>query len=108
MMFKEEESGFFAGIAAALHTKTNKVAVVNGNRLPVQRLTTSTAYVRCQIMPTRHYGTTAEIIELPAYSGTDVTGADVGGNYIGAFADQATGKGCRRGSVSQRVLTSCW
>ncbi|NMA00825.1 MAG: BMP family ABC transporter substrate-binding protein, partial [Clostridiaceae bacterium] len=40
----------------------------------------------------KHYGTSAEIIELPAYSGTDVTGADVGGNYIGAFADQATGK----------------
>ena len=30
MTFKEQEGGFFAGVAAALSTKTNKVAVVNG------------------------------------------------------------------------------
>ena len=34
MTFKEEESGFFAGVAAALSTKTNKVAVVNGMAFP--------------------------------------------------------------------------
>ena len=30
--------------------------------------------------------------ELPSYAGEDVTGADVGGNYVGDFNDQATGK----------------
>ncbi len=34
MQFKEQESGFFAGMAAALETKSNKVAVVNGIAYP--------------------------------------------------------------------------
>ena len=34
MNFAEQESGFFAGMAAALETKTNKVAVVNGIAYP--------------------------------------------------------------------------
>ena len=34
MMFAEQESGFFAGMAAALETKSNKVAVVNGIAYP--------------------------------------------------------------------------
>jgi basic membrane protein A len=39
-----------------------------------------------------HLGTTAEIISLPSYAGTDVTGTNVGSNYVGDFADEATGK----------------
>ena len=31
-------------------------------------------------------------IELASYAGTDVTNANVGGNYAGDFADEATGK----------------
>ena len=34
MTFQEEQGGFFAGVAAALTTKTNKVAVVNGIVFP--------------------------------------------------------------------------
>ncbi len=34
MTFAEQESGFFAGIAAALESKTGKVAVVNGIAYP--------------------------------------------------------------------------
>ena len=34
MTFAEQESGFFAGVAAALETETNKVAVVNGIAYP--------------------------------------------------------------------------
>ena len=34
MTFTEQESGFLAGIAAALETKTGKVAVVNGIAYP--------------------------------------------------------------------------
>ena len=37
-------------------------------------------------------GAKAEYVELPSYAGTDVTNANVGGNYIGSFADQDTGK----------------
>ena len=32
------------------------------------------------------------MVELPSYAGTDVTGANVGGNYIGTFDDEAAGK----------------
>jgi len=42
MQFAEQESGFFAGIAAAMETTTGKVAVVNGIAYP-SMLTTSTA-----------------------------------------------------------------
>ena len=40
----------------------------------------------------RHYGKNVKIVELPSYSGIDVTGKNVGGNYIGSFVDQANGK----------------
>lgn len=40
----------------------------------------------------KHYSTGVEIVELPSYAGTDVTGKNVGGNYIGSFADIANGK----------------
>lgn len=91
MQFKEEESGFFAGVAAALETKTNKVAVVNGMAFP-SNVNYQFGFMSGVEYANKHYGTKAECIELPSYAGEDVTGANVGGNYIGAFADQATGK----------------
>jgi basic membrane protein A len=91
MQFKEEESGFFAGIAAALETKTNRVAVVNGIAYP-SNVNYQWGFMSGVNYATKYYGTRAEIVELPSYSGTDVTGAAVGGNYIGDFADEATGK----------------
>ena len=88
MTFSEQESGFFAGVAAAMETKTGKVAVVNGM-----------AYVNYQYgfmsgvnYANKHYGTTAQCVELPSYAGVDLAGTNVGGNYIGDFADEATGK----------------
>ncbi len=91
MMFKEDESGFFAGVAAALHTKTNKVAVVNGIAFP-SNVNYQYGFMSGVNYANKHYGTSADIIELPAYAGTDTAGANVGGNYVGAFADQARGK----------------
>ncbi len=91
MMFKEEESGFFAGIAAAMHTKTNKVAVVNGIAFP-SNVNYQFGFMSGVNYANKHYGTKAEVIELAAYAGTDVNGVNVGGNYIGGFADQAKGK----------------
>ncbi|MBR1437499.1 MAG: BMP family ABC transporter substrate-binding protein [Synergistaceae bacterium] len=91
MTFKEEESGFFAGIAAALSTKTKKVAVVNGIAIPTN-VNYQYGFMSGVNYANRHYGTDAEIVELPSYSGIDVTARDVGGNYIGSFVDQANGK----------------
>jgi basic membrane protein A len=91
MIFQEEESGFFAGIAAALETKTGKVAFIGGMPFPSvvnyhYGFNSGVNYANA------HYGTNATIVELPSYSGTDVVGTVVGGNYVGGFADEATGK----------------
>lgn len=89
--YAEQESGFFAGIAAAMETKTGKVAVVNGIAYPSNvnyqyGFEAGVAYANAKL------GTAAECVEIDSYAGTDVTGANVGGNYIGDFNDPATGK----------------
>lgn len=91
MTFREEEAGFLAGLAAALETKTGKIAVVTGIAFPSnvnyqQGFETGVNYANQQ------YGTKAELIELASYAGTDNKGNNVGGNYIGNFSDEATGK----------------
>ncbi|MDR0838312.1 MAG: BMP family ABC transporter substrate-binding protein [Oscillospiraceae bacterium] len=91
MTFKEQESGFFAGIAAALETKSEKVAVVNGIAYPSNvnyqfGFEAGVAYANAKL------GTSAEVIEIAARAGQDVTGANVGGNYVQDFGDEATGK----------------
>ncbi len=91
MKYKEEEGGFLAGIAAALTTKTNKVAVVNGIAFPTN-VNYQYGFMSGVNYANKNYGTKAEIVELASYSGTDVTGKNVGGNYIGSFIDQANGK----------------
>lgn len=91
MLFAEQEGGFFAGVAAALETKTNKVAVVNGVAFP-SNVNYQFGFESGVNYVNEVYGKNVEILELPSYAGTDVTGANVGGNYVGDFADEATGK----------------
>ena len=91
MTFKEQESGFAAGIAAALETKTGKVAVVNGIAFP-SNVNYQYGFESGVNYANKHLGAKAEIVELASYAGTDVTGANVGGNYVGNFNDEATGK----------------
>ncbi len=91
MTFAEEESGFFAGMAAALETKTNKVAVVNGIAYP-SNVNYQYGFESGVNYANAMYDKTVEFVELSSYAGTDVTGANVGGNYAGSFADEAAGK----------------
>lgn len=91
MTFSEQESGFFAGVAAAMETKTNKVAVVNGMAYP-SNVNYQYGFMSGVNYANKHYGTSAECVELPSYAGVDLAGTNVGGNYIGDFADEATGK----------------
>lgn len=91
MTFREEEAGFLAGLTAALETKTGKVAVVNGIAFPSnvnyqQGFETGVNYANHQ------YSTKTQLIELASYAGIDSAGKNVGGNYIGNFSDEATGK----------------
>ena len=102
MCFAEQESGFFAGMAAALETKTDKVAVVNGFAYPSN---VNYQYgFECGVKYVNGTeGKNVDIIELPAYAGTDVTGANVGGNYIGSFADLETGKVIGKALIAEGV-----
>lgn len=89
--YAEQESGFYAGMAAALSTKSGKVAVVNGIAYPSN---VNYQYgFECGVKyANQTAGLNVQVVELPSYAGTDVTGANVGGNYVGNFADEATGK----------------
>lgn len=91
ILFAEEESGFFAGIAAALETKTGKVAVVNGIAFP-SNVNYQYGFMSGVNYANAHLDTDVEIIETGSHGGIDVTGAEVGGNYIGSFDDEAAGK----------------
>lgn len=91
MLFAEQEGGFFAGVAAALETQTNKVAVVNGIAFP-SNVNYQFGFESGVNYVNEVYGKNVELVELPSYAGTDVTGANVGGNYVGDFGDEATGK----------------
>jgi basic membrane protein A len=91
MTFKEQEGGFAAGLAAALKSKTKKVAVVNGIAFPTN-VNYQYGFMSGVNYANKHYGTSVEVVELASYAGTDVTGANVGGNYVGSFADPAGGK----------------
>ncbi|MCI9162759.1 MAG: BMP family ABC transporter substrate-binding protein [Lachnospiraceae bacterium] len=100
MQFKEQESGFFAGMAAALETKSGKVAVVNGIAYPSNvnyqyGFESGVNYANAKL------GASAEVVEIASYAGTDVTNANVGGNYVGSFADEATGKVVGKALIDQ-------
>ena len=91
MTFKEQESGFFAGMAAALESQTKKVAVVNGIAYP-SNVNYQYGFESGVNYANAKFDTGVEIVEIASYAGTDVTNANVGGNYVGSFADEATGK----------------
>ena len=87
MMYKEEESGFMAGVAAALSSKTGKVAEVNG--MPFLSNTNyQFGFMGGVKYANEKYGTNVECVEIPSFSGGD----GIGGNYVGTFTDPATGK----------------
>ncbi len=102
MQFGEQESGFFAGIAAAMETKTGKVAVINGQAYPSNvnyqyGFEAGVAYANAKL------GTKAECVEIASYAGTDVLGNPVGGNYIGSFNDPENGKVVGAAIIAQGV-----
>ena len=87
MLFAEQESGFFAGIAAAMETETGYVAFVGGMAIPPvvnyhMGFESGVNYANANL------GTDATIVDLSAFAGSD----DIAGNYVGAFNDEAQGK----------------
>lgn len=102
MQFAEQESGFFAGVAAALETKTGKIAVVNGIAFP-SNVNYQYGFEAGVNYAIKHLDAKAEMVELPSYAGTDVTQKKVGGNYVGDFNDEATGKVVGNALIEQGV-----
>jgi basic membrane protein A len=100
--YAEQESGFYAGMAAALSTSTGKVAVVNGIAYPSN---VNYQYgFECGVKYANETeGLNVEVVELPSYAGTDVTDANVGGNYVKSFSDEATGKKIGEALISEGV-----
>lgn len=90
MQFAEQESGFFAGIAAALETQTNKVAVMNGQPFP-SNVNYQFGFESGVNYANSKFGTSAECVELKSYAGV-YNDENIGGNYSGNFSDEATGK----------------
>jgi len=91
MTFKEQESGFFAGIAAALETETGKIAFVGGMAFPPV-VNYQFGFEAGVNYANTNLGAKAQVVNIAAYAGTDVTGTDVAGNYVQDFGDEATGK----------------
>lgn len=102
MQFAEQESGFYAGMAAALETKTNKVAVVNGIAFP-NNVNYQYGFMSGVEYVNAKYDKNVEVVELAQYAGTDVEGNNVGGNYVGDFADETTGKVVGEALINQDV-----
>lgn len=100
MTFKEQESGFFAGMAAALESQSKKVAVVNGIAYP-SNVNYQYGFESGVNYANAKFDTGVEIVEIASYAGTDVTNANVGGNYVGSFADEATGKVVGKALIDQ-------
>lgn len=91
MEFKDQESGFLAGMAAALESKTKKVAVVNGMPFP-SNVNYQYGFESGVNYANEKYFMGVECIVLNAYSGIDTRGVNVGGNYIGSFSDREKAK----------------
>ena len=87
MLFAEQESGFLAGIAAAMETQTGKVAFVGGMAIPPV-VNYHLGFESGVNYANANLGTDAEIVNLAAFAGSDT----VAGNYVGAFNDPARGK----------------
>jgi len=102
MLFCEQESGFFAGISAAMETKTGKVAVVNGIAYP-SNVNYQYGFEAGVNYANAKLSTKAQYIEISSYAGKDTSNKNVGGNYIGNFNDPDTGKVVGEALIKQGV-----
>ena len=91
MKFKDQESGFFVGMAAAFESKTKKVSVVTGIPFP-SNVNYQYGFESGVNYANEKYHTGVEIVELNHYGGIDTREINVGGNYIGSFDDVDKGK----------------
>lgn len=98
--YAEEQCGFFAGVAAAMETSTGHIAVVNST--PDEANTRYYYGFRSGVAYTNgNFGTTAEVIDLPAYAGTSANGTVLGGNFTGSATDQSIAYAMTRSLIDE-------
>lgn len=88
MRFKEDESGFLAGLAAALSSKTKKVASIHGVVLQ-SNIRFQEGFAAGVKYANEKYNANARVIELGEFAGIDASGQSIGGNYVGSFTNTA-------------------
>ncbi|MBQ7578372.1 MAG: BMP family ABC transporter substrate-binding protein [Synergistaceae bacterium] len=86
LCFREDESGFLAGLAAALTSKTKKVASVHGVAIP-SNIRFKNGFIAGVHYANEKYNTNVNIVELPEYGAIDTTG-----NFVGSFKNAAKGR----------------
>ncbi|MCL2655309.1 MAG: BMP family ABC transporter substrate-binding protein [Coriobacteriia bacterium] len=101
MQFAEQESGFYAGVAAAMESTSGKVAVMNGQAFP-SNVHYQRGFEAGVQYANKHNGTKATCVSLPSYAGM-VGKENIGGNYVGSFADPAKGKVVAEALIAQGV-----
>lgn len=99
VQFKEQESGFLAGVAAALQSTSKKVAVVNGIAYPSNINYQYGFYSGVNYVNGLKHGTEGwtpvDIIELEDYKDENAFG-----NYLGSFTDAGLGKNCGQALIA--------
>jgi len=90
LQFAEYESGFLAGVVAALESQAGRIAFVGGYAFPPVvnyqfGFESGVNYANMVL------GTDVTLVALEHRAGIDVRGINVGGNYIGSFSDSDTG-----------------
>lgn len=108
MTFAENEAGFLAGVAAALESKSHKIAMVCGVVCNAN-MDYMLGYKSGIYYANRHLNTGAELMELLDYAGIDENGESVGGNFVGSFNDPETATKITRTLIEQGcdVIFSC-
>ena len=90
ILFAEQESGFLAGVAAALESRTGHVAFVGGIAVPPV-INFHMGFEAGVNYSNRNLGTNVRLVSLPQSAAT-FNDRYIGGNYVDAFGDPATGR----------------
>ena len=82
--FAEQESGFLAGVTAALESESGRVAFVGGEAFPAL-VNYQFGFASGVNYANTVFGTSVQLVDLPHRYGIDVRGINIGGNYAGDF-----------------------
>jgi len=101
ILFAEQESGFLAGVVAALESRTGHVAFVGGMAVPPV-INFHMGFEAGVNYSNRNLGTNVRIVSLPQHVAT-FEDRYIGGNYVNAFGDLATGRMIANALIAENV-----